>query len=85
MSVGGITVPAFVTNNLDDNAFIIKNSSPKIIIFENDNILKKNQAILENFDLSKIITIEKHDSHMNYLSISSEEKKKSQKAKCFFK
>ena len=76
MSVGGITVPAFVTNNLDDNAFIIKNSSPKIIIFENDNILKKNQAILENFDLSKIITIEKHDSHINYLSISSEEKKR---------
>ena len=82
MSVGGITVPAFVTNNLDDNAFIIKNSSPKIIIFENDDILKKNQAILENFDLSKIITIEKHDSHINYLSISSEEKKKS-KGKMF--
>ena len=81
MSVGGITVPAFVTNNLEDNAFIIKNSSPKIIIFENDNILK-NQAILENFDLSKIITIEKHDSHINYLSISSEEKKES-KSKMF--
>ena len=64
MSVGGITVPAFVTNNLDDNAFIIKNSSPKIIIFENDNILKKNQAILENFDLSKILTIEKHDGFL---------------------
>jgi len=76
MSVGGITVPAFVTNNLEDNAFIIKNSSPKIIILENDNILKKNQAILKNFDLSKIVIIEKHVNHLNYLSISSEEKRK---------
>ena len=25
MSIGGITVPSFVTNNLDDNDFIIKN------------------------------------------------------------
>ena len=74
MSVGGITVPAFVTNNLDDNAFIIKNSSPKIIIFENDNILKKNQVILKNFDRKKIITIEKHKNLVNYNSILSEEK-----------
>ena len=37
---------------------------------------------MENFDLSKIITIEKHDSHINYLSISSEEKKES-KSKMF--
>ena len=65
MSVGAITVPAFVTNNLDDNDFIIKNSSPKIIIFENNNILKKNQAILKNFDHNKIITIEKHHDHLN--------------------
>ena len=74
MSVGGITVPAFVTNNLDDNAFIIKNSSPKIIIFENDNILEKNQVILKNFDRKKIITIEKHKNLVNYNSILSEEK-----------
>ena len=74
MSVGGITVPAFVTNNLDDNAFIIKNSSPKIIIFENDNIFKKNQVILKNFDRKKIITIEKHKNLVNYNSILSEEK-----------
>jgi len=79
MSVGGITVPAFVTNNLDDNEFIIKNSSPKIIIFENDNILKKNLLILKNFDRSKIITIEKHHNFLNYHSISSEEKKRVKK------
>ena len=76
MSVGGITVPAFVTNNLEDNDFIIKNSSPKIIIFEDDNILKKNMAILKNFDRNRIITIENHHNHLNYSSISSEKKRK---------
>ena len=81
MSVGGITVPAFVTNNLDDNEFIIKNSSPKIIIFENDNILKKNLVILKNFDRSKIITIEKHHKFVNYHSILSEEKRRAKKKK----
>ena len=79
MSVGGITVPAFVTNNLDDNEFIIKNSSPKIIIFENDNILKKNQVILKDFDRNKIITIEKHQNFVNYHSISSEERRRVKK------
>ncbi len=75
MSVGGVTVPAFVTNNLNDNEFIIKNSSPKIIIFENDNLLKINQSILKNFDHRQIITIEKHHNLMNYNSILSGTKK----------
>ncbi len=79
MSVGGITVPAFVTNNLDDNEFIVKNSSPKIIIFENGNILKKNQVILKDFDRSKIITIEKHQNFVNYHSISSEARRRVKK------
>ncbi len=81
MSVGAITVPAFVTNNLDDNDFIIKNSSPKIIIFENNNILKKNQAILKNFDHNKIITIEKHHDHLNYSLISSGKKRQVKRQK----
>lgn len=79
MSVGGITVPSFVTNNLADNDFIIKNSCPKIIIFENYNILKINKPIIQNFDQKKIITIEKHQNYVNYDLILSEEKKKVKK------
>lgn len=81
MSVGGITVPAFVTNNLDDNNFIIKNSTPKIIVFENGHILEKNQSILKNFDHRKIITIEKYNKFNNYDSFLSENKIKVKKKK----
>ena len=81
MSVGGITVPAFVTNNLDDNNFIIKNSTPKIIVFENGHILEKNQSILKNFDHRKIITIEKYNKFNNYESFLSENKIKVKKKK----
>ena len=39
MTVGAVTVPAFVTNNVNDNIFIINNCNPKLIIFENQKIL----------------------------------------------
>ena len=38
MSIGAICVPSFVTNNVEDNAFICKDSNPSIIILENENI-----------------------------------------------
>ena len=36
MSLGGITVPSFVTNNLADNKFIIQDCRPKFIFLENE-------------------------------------------------
>lgn len=71
MSIGGITVPSFVTNNPDDNHFIIKDSSPKVIILENEEILKKNNFLLKNFDQSKIIIIESSQNFNDYSSIIS--------------
>ena len=50
MSIGAICVPSFVTNNIEDNSFIYKDSNPSIIILENDNIFKNNQEFLKNFD-----------------------------------
>ena len=43
MTVGAVTVPAFVTNNVNDNIFIINNCNPKLIIFENQKILEINK------------------------------------------
>ena len=73
MFAGAITVPSFVTNNIDDNNFIIKNCSPKLIILENFLIYKKNEKFLKKFKSSKIILIEKHDNFINYQEIISKE------------
>ena len=55
-SVGAITVPSFITNNVDDNNFIIKDCKPKIIFFENDLIFKKNKNIMnKNFIKDKVL------------------------------
>ncbi len=48
MSLGAITVPSFVTNNKYDNDFIINDSSPKIIILENEKVYNNNSSILKN-------------------------------------
>ena len=41
MSLGAVTVPSFVTNNLSDNKFIINDCKPKFIILENEKVFKK--------------------------------------------
>ena len=47
MSLGGITVPSFVTNNLADNKFIIQDCRPKFIFLENKKIFEKNKNFLD--------------------------------------
>ena len=71
MSCGAITVPSFVTNNIEDNKFIINDSKPKIIILENEKTYKNNLKFLSKFNKSKIITIEECDLFMNHKKILS--------------
>ncbi len=75
MSIGAICVPSFVTNNIEDNSFIYKDSNPSIIILENDNIFKNNQEFLKNFDKKKIIIIDKSSLFLDYYQILSQKKK----------
>ncbi len=81
MLAGAITIPSFVTNNFDDNKYIIEDCKPKILIFENDIALKKNKEILNNFDKSKVICIEKNKNFVNYDEILKNEYKKIKKIK----
>ncbi len=78
MSSGAITVPSFVTNNQNDNQFIINDSKPKFIILENDEIYKKNRSFLK-VNEKKIITIEKSKVFENYNNILNEPSKKTKK------
>ena len=50
MSTGAITVPSFVTNNIGDNDFIIKNCKPSFFVIENFDLYKKNEKILKRFE-----------------------------------
>ncbi len=68
MSLGAITVPSFVTNNNSDNDFIIKDSSPKFIILENERVFKQNEDILKKLK-KRIIIIEKSDNFLDYKKI----------------
>ena len=68
MSLGAVTVPSFVTNNLSDNKFIINDCKPKFIILENEKVFKKNKSILKNNN-NKIILIESSEKFKNYESI----------------
>ena len=81
MLAGAITIPSFVTNNFDDNKYIIEDCKPKILIFENDIALKKNKEILNNFDKSKVISIEKNKNFVNYDEILKNKNKKIKKLK----
>ena len=74
MSIGAICVPSFVTNNVEDNAFICEDSNPSIIILENENIFKNNQEFLKNFDKEKIIIIDKSALFLDYYQIISQKK-----------
>ncbi len=76
MMMGAITVPSFVTNNSDDNLYIIKDCKPKIIVFENEIILKRNKKILSFFDNSRIISIEKSKNFLDYENIRKRKQKK---------
>ena len=66
MSIGAITVPSFVTNNLSDNNFIIKNCNPKIIILETDKLYTKNKFSFKN---DNVVAIEKSSKFICYEKI----------------
>ncbi len=76
MQSGGTTVPSFVTNNVTDNKFIIKDCQPKVIILESEQIYLKNRSFLKKFDQSKIIIIEKTKKFIDYHDIISGKKYK---------
>ena len=70
MSLGGITVPSFVTNNVTDNEFIINDCLPRFIVLENEKIFEKNKKFLNKFT-AKIILIENSQNFVNYKKITS--------------
>ena len=78
MSLGGVTVPSFVTNNIADNHFIIKDCKPKFIILENESVFEKNKSFLNNIK-KKILLIEQSDNFINYKKILLNSKKQKKK------
>ena len=70
MSLGGITVPSFVTNNVADNEFIINDCLPRFIVLENEKIFEKKKNFLNKFT-AKIILIENSQNFVNYKKITS--------------
>ncbi len=71
MSIGAITVPSFVTNNINDNQFIINDCKPKLIIIENHLVYEENKKFLRKLKNSKTILIEKNKKFYNYNQIIS--------------
>ena len=80
MSLGGVTVPSFVTNNIADNHFIIKDCKPKFIILENESVFEKNKSFLNSIK-KKILLIEQSDNFINYKKILLNSKKQKKKLK----
>ena len=80
MSIGAITVPSFVTNNLSDNNFIIKNCNPKIIILETDKLYTKNKFSFKN---ENVVAIEKSSKFMCYEKIQEKFNENKKKIKIF--
>ena len=76
MLSGGISVPSFVTNNISDNEFIVRNSKPKIVILEDDKIYKQNYVFLKNFNPKRIICINDSFKFTSYKDIKSKKLKK---------
>ena len=70
MSLGGITVPSFVTNNVADNEFIINDCLPRFIVLENEKIFEKNKKFLNKFK-NKIVLIEPSENFTDYKEIIS--------------
>ncbi len=83
MSLGGVTVPSFVTNNVADNHFIIKDCEPKFIILENESVFEKNKSFLNNIK-KNILLIEQSDSFINYKKILLNSKKQTKKINRYF-
>ena len=71
LSIGGITVPSFSTNNIDDNRFILLDSDPSMIIIENIKIYKKNISILSKFR-SKIFFIDNNPNFVSFENVYSQ-------------
>ena len=80
MSIGCITVPSFVTNNLADNKFIINDCKPNLIILENEKIFEKNKKFLNKFK-EIIILIDPSMKFYNYPDIQKKKNLKKNKAK----
>ena len=80
MSIGAITVPSFVTNNLSDNNFIIKNCNPKIIILETDKLYTKNKFSFKN---DNVVAIEKSSKFICYEKIQEKFNENTKKIKIF--
>ena len=70
-SVGGVTVPAFTTNNNLDNKFIITDCRPKLIFIENSELFKKNEDILKDLK-NKIIFINPFEDNLSLNKIYSQ-------------
>ena len=70
-SVGGVTVPAFTTNNNSDNKFIITDCTPKLIFIENSELFKKNEDILKDLK-KKIIFINPFEDNLSLKEIYSQ-------------
>lgn len=68
LTIGGITVPCFSTNNLEDNKFILSDSNPSAIIIEDINIYKKNISIFSKFK-SKICLIDSYSEFICFKKI----------------
>ena len=75
MSIGCICVPSFVTNNVEDNHFIITDCKPKLIILENQLIYKNNKSKLKKINSKKIILIDEHPQFTSYKKIINQKKR----------
>ena len=75
LSIGGITVPSFSTNNTEDNKFILLDSNPGAIIIENIKIYKKNISIFSQHR-SKIFLIDDDPNFTCFENIYSQKLRK---------
>ena len=74
MTIGAITVPSYVTNNVRDNIYIARNCDPQLIIFENYKTLSLNKKILKIFPKKKIVLIDDHYEFESYKKLLSTKK-----------
>lgn len=71
-SIGAVTVPAFTTNNIGDNEFILKDCRPKLIFVENEKLLRRNAKIFNQKFIREIICIESHKNTKSLKNIFEE-------------
>ena len=76
MTLGGIIVPSYVTNNLIDNQFIINDCKPQFVILENSFVYKKNSSLLKKISKNRIILIDDYSNFISYKKITAIKSKK---------